>query len=642
MASFIDIIQEVVLDQVNEWRTETEENPTCVQDLDQYKKWEANIPRHDGSKRREYLTKLKFQRQRINNKWATSESFPFFVNSNVPKILHSKLCNNQWDINYGHVSTDLDSDQMANWWKVASANRRSQRYTAADRVYAKEAMRTLSKTMGQRFFHTCQIEEVCNRCAMPNSKRTPDISVVLIPDSCKTHMKMPIFTFEVIGKKSILGNHEKQYPGYTASCQVLAFQPEAYYGKVTRNIVTLCRLQKVPDLGTIQITQKDYHYATRKFEEVMETLVEDLVKIFLYQFIGMTFINFETSKLLKLASYEDFIAEKDRMKLRCEKCHWHFSEVKFIGHLGPELPHEYLRNDKFDPYHTEKYPTYPSVPLAIVGDLLEPVYPSPHTHREIEQYIENLKEKIKAPNQLNPLLITRAVHDVNNGHPLNPQNKKSWSQAALGLTAELEGNYIADTDKSALDTSRTVFGNILDPGYPYPGDGSVHRMVVSTPLARFSSTTAPTRDILETPSDTSTIGDDPAAPVSRKMGRDVYPFPSPSTVSSTPSRASTLARELPPDLPGSSTGGTPFATPKQVEAVKRQVLQTTTPPYTRGAQQVATTPQQGHGAQQLATTPRGVEGAQQLATTAGQGDGAQQLATTPRGVEGAQQLATTP
>ena len=299
-ASFIDIIQEVVLDQVNEWRTETEENPTCVEDIDQYKKWEANAPTPDGPARREYLTKLNIQRQRINNKWVTSNSFPFFVNTNVPKILHTKLCNNQWDITYGHVSTDLDSDQMANWWKAASANRRSERYTAADRIYAKEAMRTLSEMMGQRFFHTCQIEEVRNRCAMPNSKRTPDISVVLIPDSCKTHLKMPIFMFKVIGKKSILGNHKKQYPGYTASCQVLAFQPEAFYGKVTRNVVTLRHLQKVPDLGTIQITQKDYHYATNKFEEVMETLVEDLVKIFLYQFIEMSFINFETTQTGRL------------------------------------------------------------------------------------------------------------------------------------------------------------------------------------------------------------------------------------------------------------------------------------------------------------------------------------------------------
>ena len=318
----------------------------------------------------------------------------------------------------------------------------------------------------------------------------------------------------------------------------------------------------------------------------METLVEDLVKIFLYQFIKMSFINFETSKLLKLASYDDFKSERDVMKLQCEKRCGHFSEAKFIGHLEPDPPPEYFRTDKFDPYQTVKYPTYCSVPFTIVGDLLDPVYPLPHSHREIEQYIENLSAKIKAPNELNPLLIMRAVRDVNNGHPLNPQNEKSWSQAALSLTAELAGNYIADTDKSALDTSHAVFANILDPGYLYPGDSSVHIMEFSTPLARFSHSTAPTRDILETPSDTSTISDDPATLVNQKMGRDDYPFPSPSTISSTPSRASTLAMEL---QPYSSTGGTPFPTPKEAETVKRQVLQTT-PPSRMGAQQEATTP----------------------------------------------------
>ena len=218
-----------------------------------------------------------------------------------------------------------------------------------------------------------------------------------------------------------------------------------------------------------------------------------------------------------------------------------WSKVHWTSRTWP--PPEYFRTDKFDPYQADKYPTYPSVPFTIVGDLLDPVYPSPHSHREIEQYIENLSTKIKAPNQLNPLLITRAVRDVNNGHPLNPQNEKSWSQAVLSLTAELAGNYIADADKSALDTSHAVFANILDPGYLYPGDSSVCRMEFSTPLARFSHSTAPTRDILETPCNTSMIGDDPAALVSRKMGRDVYPFPSPSTVSSTPSWASTLAME---------------------------------------------------------------------------------------------------
>ena len=57
-ASFIDIIQEVVLDQVNEWRTESQDNPTCVQDRDEYKKWEANVPTRDKTEREEHLSKL--------------------------------------------------------------------------------------------------------------------------------------------------------------------------------------------------------------------------------------------------------------------------------------------------------------------------------------------------------------------------------------------------------------------------------------------------------------------------------------------------------------------------------------------------------------------------------------------------------
>ena len=167
-ASFIDIIQEVVLNQVNEWRNENEENPACVQELDAYKIMERNIPTQYGPERKQYLTKLNFEKQRINNKWVTEDSFPFLVNSNVPKVLHTKLCNNQWDINYGHVSTDLDSNQMANWWKAASVDRWSEHYTVSERIHAKEVMRTLSETIGQHFFHTCQVKEVQNRCAMPN------------------------------------------------------------------------------------------------------------------------------------------------------------------------------------------------------------------------------------------------------------------------------------------------------------------------------------------------------------------------------------------------------------------------------------------------------------------------------------------
>ena len=308
------------------------------------------------------------------------------------------------------------------------------------------------------------------------------------------------------------------------------------------------------------------------------------------------------------------------MKHQCEKLCWHFSGAKYIGHLGPKQPPEYFRTDKYDPYQTNKYPTFTSVPLTIVGDTIDPVYPSPYSHREIDQYVQKLHQKFKAPNQINPLLIMKAVFNINSGQPLNPRNEKSLSQAAIGLTAELEGDHRADIDKSALDTSH-VFANILDPGYAYPGDRSVCTIIPATPLARYSRSTTLARDTLESsPSNTSTIGDDPATLIGQKMGRNVFPFDSPSTTSSTPSRASILAMELPPDVSGSSTGAAPLAPPKEVERVKRQLLQTG----------------QGHRPQEPATTPQGVEGAQQLATAPGGGDRAQQLATTPGG-DGAQQ-----
>ena len=68
-----------------------------------------------------------------------------------------------------------------------------------------------------------------------------------------------------------------------------------------------------------------------------------------------------------------------------------------------------------------------------------------------------------------------------------------------------------------------------------------------------------------------------------------------------------------------STGGTPFPTPKEVEAVKRQVLQTT-PPSRTEAQQEATIPGM-EGVQPLAATPCRVEGAQQVAITPVSGSG---------------------
>ena len=322
-AGLINIIQKVVRDQVIEWRNETTENKKCVEEFEEYRKMEERLKklgdRVPAENKRNYRRLVENEKERLDRTWVTQDSFPFFVNPLYPEMLHTQVCNNTWDINYGHMSTDLDSEEMGTWWQTASATKDDPRYLAAPRLQAKEAMKTLSETMEQRYFHTCQLQEIRNRCAMPNSKRTPDIVSILIPESSRTHLKIPTFVFKVIGKKSVLGANEKQYPGYTAACHVLSFQPDAYYGEVTKNVVTLRNLKKEPDTGTIEITQKDYNYATSKFEGVMAEFVDDLVKIFLYQYIDMTLVNFETARILKMCGYEDFVAEKNGMKMQCEK-----------------------------------------------------------------------------------------------------------------------------------------------------------------------------------------------------------------------------------------------------------------------------------------------------------------------------------
>ena len=549
-AGLINIIQKVVRDQVIEWRNETTENEKCVEEFEEYRKMEERLKklgnRVPEENKRNYKRLVENEKERLDRTWVTQDSFPFFVNPLYPQTLHTQVCNNTWDINYGHMSTDLDSEEMATWWQTASAANDDPRYLAAQRLQAKEAMKTLSETMEQRYFHTCQLQEIRNRCAMPNSKRTPDIVSVLIPESSKTHLKIPTFVFEVIGKKSVLGANEKQYPGYTAACNVLSFQPDAYYGEVTKNVVTLRNLKKEPDTGTIEITQKDYNYATSKFEGVMAELVDDLVKIFLYQYIDMALVNFETARILKMCGYEDFVAEKNGMKMQCEKRCWHFSEAKYVGQMA-QNPYEYYTNDKDDPYNTEKDPPYVNVPDYIPGDDLVPVFPSQWSRAEVSRAETEWRKKIKKPNKVRPLYVSRAVRNINSGEPLDPTKEENWNEAALALRSEMEGEVRARQEPD-FDNSNLLFQGILEPGYIFPGDNALRSPRRN--LARYNRVNV-RRDILLSGSSGSsskeddTLSENAMLASQVKMGRNV-PAPSPASTTSSGMPLSQIARPLPP------------------------------------------------------------------------------------------------
>ena len=64
----------------------------------------------------------------LRKQWVCDKGFPLFDNVLILKTIHTKVCNYQWDLNYGHVSSDLSSDKLTEWWKIASAEPSDQRY----------------------------------------------------------------------------------------------------------------------------------------------------------------------------------------------------------------------------------------------------------------------------------------------------------------------------------------------------------------------------------------------------------------------------------------------------------------------------------------------------------------------------------
>ena len=116
------------------------------------------------------------------------------------------------------------------WYDLASAdpNKVSEiRIDHKKRKNTKESLRTLADCFNHPSYYTNSGDEG-HTCPLPNCKKTPDIVVAILPENTKTHLKIPVFVFEVIGMKKIWGQNERHFPGFVATLQALAFAPYAY------------------------------------------------------------------------------------------------------------------------------------------------------------------------------------------------------------------------------------------------------------------------------------------------------------------------------------------------------------------------------------------------------------------------------
>ena len=320
-------------------------------------------------------------------------SYPQFCNDSVPEYLYTTTYNNCWEVCYGYVTTDLNRDEMKKFYQAASQHpdQRAIRIDHIDRHHKKEAMRTIADMMEQPQCYTCSGKPGYT-CPMPNGKKVPNVVVSILPEDPETHLKIPVFVWEVIGDKEIREAGLRQWSGFIAALKCLDSSPYAYYGEVEGDSVSLYKLEKVPGEGCIRIYRETFMYASDTTTPDMlllqfEKIIERLTEIFVDIFINLTWVKFECARVMKLAEYTNFISKQDGRSERGCKMHcWHLFEPLYFGREKIEEPKEYIQGlDKIDPRMQGRREANVGHTYTIVADEVVPAFSSNATYTSINK-----------------------------------------------------------------------------------------------------------------------------------------------------------------------------------------------------------------------------------------------------------------
>ena len=351
-----------------------------------------------------------------------TQQIPSWNQAGKPNFIYTKTYNNSWDICYGYMTTCVQADQMENWYVLAAQTPPQNEPTLAcnQRRKAKECAWTLPECLKEQVYHCCH-GLAPYHCSLPNAKKTPDIVVGVIPNP-NTHIKFPIFIFEVIGKKKITGINERHFPGFLEVMQSLTFAPYAYYGEVDDKSVYLFKFQKVPQDGCIDITYREFKYAVPgQIGAMLGRIMDALTEIFFDVITNLSWVQYESSRLLRAAGYQDFVAELNGQLQLIETHCWHLFEPTFVGqhHHVTQEKCPYDNEDNFTQIHPRSV-----IPTTLKGDQVHPVVSSEMSSQDAVNIYNAYKTTTTHAAFIRP--VSRALRDYRDGNPLNPRQEANW------------------------------------------------------------------------------------------------------------------------------------------------------------------------------------------------------------------------
>ena len=219
--------------------------------------------------------------------------------------------------------------------------------------------------------------------------------------------------------------NEQHFPGFLAVMQALTFTPYAYYGKVDDKSITLYKFQKIPKDGHIEITYGDFRYAVpgqlgRALADIMDILTEIIFDVV----VNLSWVQFESSRLLKSGGYKDFVASLNGKRKLIESHCWHLFETTYIGQHRFQ-PNECSNEDKEDNVRPTR--RHNADPPRLTGDEIIPMVSSHATQKDMEDIFRNYK--LRTNQSPFPRPVSRALRDYTTGAPLDPTKSVHWTNA---------------------------------------------------------------------------------------------------------------------------------------------------------------------------------------------------------------------